>query len=96
MAERRYIAHFQPQDDAWPESVKAQRIDTWDCTDYLAILLNRDGFTLAGCDSEVLVNEINSDRYSGVADALKGDPAAPAWVRAWSGPFTITVRRTDG
>lgn len=26
---------------------------------------------------------------------LKGDPAAPAWVRDWQGPLTIRVRREE-
>lgn len=28
-------------------------------------------------------------------DELQRDPSAPAWVRAWRGPFTIIVRRVS-
>lgn len=91
--EGRYLATFNPQ--AW---VNDQAIDVdpqgeteWDCTEFvtpdvLAYLIKQGkltGDTLDG--GEVLDGD----------DVFKHDPASPEWIRDWTGPFSIHVRRED-
>lgn len=37
------------------------------------------------------IKALKSHTYE--SDELRNDPAAPVWVREWSGPFEITVER---
>lgn len=85
-------AHFQPQ--AWQRDyaidVDAEGEQTWDCSAYAAenqmylneLLLKRH--LLNEVDVEVTDND----------DVFQDDPAAPEWVRNWSGPFHLTLTRT--
>lgn len=86
----RYIAEFQPEawvkDNAIP--VDPEGKTKWDCT----------AFVEANKDLKTKINEAlkkNNESFAAPFfdrdDVLKGDPAAPAWIRDWSGPFTITV-----
>jgi hypothetical protein len=86
--ERRYIAHFTPEEWVRDNAVEvdAEGPQEWDCTayargvaDYLEVCARRRHENL---DDGVLDND----------DVFADDPAAPEWVRAWHGPFTITVR----
>lgn len=85
-AVRRLVARFVPQ--AWINDyavdVDAEGDTTWDVTDEFARLPRsyRDGL-LAEIDEHG--SALDTD------DALAEDPAAPAWVRAWSGPFSLWV-----
>lgn len=88
----RYIARFTPE--AWLNNyavmVDAEGEQEWDATadvlaageDYWARIAasTRDDFTVGLLDND---------------DVLKDTDAAPAWVRAWQGPFTIEVREAD-
>jgi transcriptional regulator with XRE-family HTH domain len=85
----RYEARFQPE--AWVNG-QAIQVDpegptSWDCTELA------DGLTayLAGCARRQ--GEAFDDGFGVVDndDLFKTDPAAPEWVRAWSGPFTIRI-----
>lgn len=83
-----YTAHFTPE--AW---VNDQAIETdpegpqeWDCTAYAS----EYGGYLAK-----MRQDYHYDEDRGALDAwdiFKGDPAAPEWVKAHRGPFTIRVR----
>lgn len=83
----RYHAHFNPE--AWVDD-DAVSVDPlgpcgWDCTTFIH---NHD-----------LTEHVNKaydsafEHWLDEHDLLKDDPAAPAWVRDWDGPFTITVER---
>ena len=88
----RYAAHFTPE--TW---VNNQAVETtpagpqeWDCTEHARG--NRDYLVRLETQSEPL------DQPGGAVDndnVFKDDPAAPAWVRDWSGPFTIRISRKD-
>lgn len=86
MQQRRYTAHFQPE--AWLNH-QAIQVDpegpiSWDVTSFL----------LGGIDVCLMDiwEEIRlSGRWIDIDDDLKHDPNAPAWIREWSGPFTISV-----
>jgi hypothetical protein len=82
----RYGAEIQPE--AWISGqavpVDAPGPRAWDCTafalahaTYLTALADRGGSLADGVT--------DSD------DLFREDPAAPAWVRTWAGPFTIRV-----
>jgi hypothetical protein len=86
----RYLARFTPE--AWIRN-QATEVDVagpqeWDCTilalthlDYLAAVAARRHESLDDGEG-VLDND----------DVFRDDPAAPEWVRSWTGPFTIRVR----
>lgn len=82
----RFVAEAWVNDNA--VEIDPEGPTEWDCTaafaalpdDYRADLLAEAD---AAYDDEAL------DRY----DRLKVDPAAPPWVRAHRGPFSIYVRR---
>ena len=82
----RYIAHFQAE--AWQNDyanpVDPEGPEEWDCTEHLT-----KRKVVQSVDACLLVAEDWEDSF----DILKGDPAAPEWIREWRGPFTITVRR---
>jgi hypothetical protein len=85
----RYIATFQPQ--AWQNDyaipVDPEGTTSWDCTAFVGEPANADYF-----DTETrqeIYEEIGG--WVDKDDVLKGDPAAPQWIRDWQGPFTITV-----
>lgn len=76
----RYIATFTPQ--AWVGDY-AQNVDpegetTWDVTDYLMSMPAHER-------SAALVE----DSYE--SDQLRMAPNTPEWIKAWSGPFYISV-----
>jgi hypothetical protein len=86
----RYVAHFTPE--AWVNN-QAIEVDPagpreWDCTAYamedLAYLARLDAH---GESLDSPQGAVDND------DVFKGDPAAPQWVRDWSGPFTIRITR---
>jgi hypothetical protein len=90
-----YIAHFTPE--AWVNNyaieVDPQGPQEWDCTAfvtepdsaaYLAKLTAENHEELSGTYG-VLDND----------DWFMSDPAAPEWVRNWSGPFTIRIREAS-
>lgn len=86
---QRLIAHFTPE--AWQRGqaveVDPQGPQEWDCTGFARL---HPGYVRQLAE--------NGDLTRGVTDnddLFHGDPAAPAWTRAWSGPFTITIRQ-DG
>lgn len=90
----RYIAEFRPE--AWQHDqaipVDPQGDTEWDCTEYLFDVCEESERTrtiiivpLDEGQDEVLDND----------DVLKDDPKAPEWVRSWSGPFNIHVRKTE-
>jgi len=88
----RYTAHITAE--AWQGSnaveVDAPGPQDWDCTAYAAqnpqYLARLAGIQRVGLDvpgAELTDND----------DWFRNDPAAPAWVHAWRGPFTIRVTR---
>ncbi|HWG00831.1 MAG TPA: hypothetical protein VG164_03140 [Trebonia sp.] len=84
---QRLTAHFTPE--AWQRDqaieVDPQGPQEWDCTGFARLY---PGYVQQLAE--------NGDLTRGVTDnddLFHGDPAAPAWVRAWSGPFTITIRQ---
>lgn len=83
---RRYLARFEPQ--AWINDyaveVDAEGPTTWECT---AFVRHTQSNYFHDIDREIERSLFFLDRD----DVLKGDPNAPAWVREWQGPFTITV-----
>ena len=85
MAADRFIATVRPE--AWQNNyaipVDTPGITDWDCT----AAVESQGLAPAireamGEEGEWLDND----------DQLALDPAGPAWLRKWPGPFTITVR----
>lgn len=77
-----WTAHFQPE--AWVNdntiAVDPEGEQTWDCTAFAG---EHDDY-LAD-----LADDLDRD------DVFKADPAAPAWVSTWAGPFTIRLTRHD-
>lgn len=87
----RYTARFTPE--AWVnnQAVEADQEgpQAWDCTEHAR--QNRDYLARLEAHGEPL------DQPGGAVDnddVFKADPAAPAWVRDWRGPFTIRITRT--
>ncbi len=88
-----YRATFSPQawinDQAVP--VDPEGPTEWDCTAFV------DDDTLAYLKRTAnLRGENLDDLVDGVIDnddVFKSDPAAPEWIRNWSGPYTIRVYR---
>ncbi len=84
-----YTAHFRPQ--VWAEDetvdVDPEGEQTWDCTAAVAAHVRPDG-GLGHPFRATYRGWLDND------DLLKDDPAAPAWVQQWPGPFTITVEVT--
>jgi hypothetical protein len=85
----KYEARFQPE--AWVNNcaipVDPEGPVSWDCTEYA----RQYAAYLADCARRR--GEAFDDGF-GVLDnddLFKGDPAAPAWVRDWRGPFTIRI-----
>jgi len=88
----RYTAHITAEayQDGNAVEVDAPGPQDWDCTAY------------AGQNPQYLVRLAGIQRVSlGVPGAeltdnddwFQNDPAAPAWVHAWRGPFTIRITR---
>ena len=77
----RYIATFTPQ--AWVRdnaiTVDAEGPTEWDCTDEVNNMQDEPRARLI---------ETGHD----LDDWVKGDRAAPEWVKHWQGPFEIHVR----
>ena len=75
----RIIARFVPQ--AWVNDyavgVDCEGPDKWDCTDEILAM---------GRERALLLEDDAFD-----TDHLRQSPKAPAWVRAWSGPFYVVV-----
>lgn len=84
-----YKAHFEPQVwlNDYAMTVDAQGEQTWDCT----VFIEADAELKAEVDEAIADEGHFLDRD----DVLMGDEAAPQWVRDWSGPFTITVEKSD-
>lgn len=79
----RYVAHFQPRGVVNGEEVQVEieGPQEWDCTAFAASL---QGY----------VDRLTPDPYGWRFDwrkAFKLDPAAPEWVKAWSGPFYLWI-----
>ena len=86
----RYRATFHPQQDRAAERGRGlASIDpaeprgetSWDCTDYLTSQYSD------AQRAELLQESVGSE----LTDSVRNDPAAPAWVGAWEGPFEVTV-----
>lgn len=77
----RYIASFVPQ--AWINdyavTVDAEGPTEWDCSAYMAAL------------PDDAAREAAQEWDTYPSDNVRNDPAAPAWVRDWSGPFYVIV-----
>ena len=90
--EVRYKAEFSPErwvgDDAIAVSPPGPTI--WECT---AFLLNPPSWVRERSAPEIIaqINRAMDRRAVDIDDILHTDPAAPPWVKAWAGPFTITV-----
>lgn len=76
----RYKATFRPQ--AWIHDyavpVDPEGPVSWDCTAYVSAL-----------PEHVRASVLVGSNYD--SDDVRTDPAAPAWVREWSGPFEVDV-----
>lgn len=91
----RYIARFTPE--AWIRDqaveVDAPGPQEWDCTAYALEHLDYLA-TRAHCafcpDISGPEGVLDND------DVFAGDPAAPGWIAAWQGPFTIRIRTEEG
>jgi hypothetical protein len=85
MTPQKFTATIDPQEwvDDYALSVDPPGETTWDCTAFIKADPERFG------DVELTIDE--EDRWLDTNDALREDPNAPAWVKEWSGPFTITV-----
>ncbi|MEV4078725.1 hypothetical protein AB0J43_00335 [Nonomuraea fuscirosea] len=86
----RYVAHFTPEVWVNNQAVEAEPDGPrkWDCTEHAK--RNRDYLARLEAHSGAL------DQPEGAVDnddVFKDDPAAPAWVHAWRGPFTIRITR---
>jgi hypothetical protein len=84
----RFEATFTPQ--VWLGD-QALEVDphgdtTWDCTDEFKQLP-------IGYQAQLACEMSDSGVGHDIDDALKSDPAAPDWVRNWSGPFEIYIRQ---
>lgn len=93
-----YVAEFTPE--AWIRDnaveVDAEGPRTWDCTAFV----NSEVVEGLYGEESVLGYLVRRSEERGVPldegvldtdDVLKRDPAAPEWIRDWSGPFTIRV-----
>lgn len=80
----RYTARFQPE--AWVNdyaiTVDALGPTEWDCSAFVeqADPKWREATLIRGCDHD---------------DILRLDPAAPEWVREWSGPFETYLEEIE-
>ena len=79
------VAHFRPE--AWIRDyavpVDDEGPDRWKVSPaYLAELID-------GLDGDAACLY----RPSYEADELRHDPAAPAWIREWQGPFSLSLLR---
>jgi hypothetical protein len=82
-----YIAHFVPQ--AWIDD-NAVEVDASGEQEWLVSAEAWEWIV-----TPEMIESIKLDYTPGVLapDELRGDPAAPEWVRAWSGPYDVFVRR---
>lgn len=90
-----YIAHFTPEAWVRDQAVEtdAEGPQTWDCTAFAQQRLDYLE-KMRRTEEQIAVNgDIDRDGILDVHDVFKDDPAAPAWVRDWRGPFTIRVRQ---
>ena len=83
----RFLATFTPQ--AWQRDyaidVDPEGPTEWDCTAFIRDPAN-------GLKESEILEVIQSDgSWLDTDDVLKGDDAAPAWVKEWQGPFSINV-----
>jgi hypothetical protein len=93
MTQRRYEATFRPE--AWQDDyaipVDPEGPTTWDCTEFVTNPPDwcRDYF------KDLDATLADEGEFLDRRDVLQRDKAAPAWIRRWRGPFTITVRYAD-
>jgi hypothetical protein len=88
----RYQAQFTPEQWQGDQAVEtaSEGARDWDCTRFA--LENQDYLDRLEAHSESLdgpFGAVDND------DLFQGDPAAPAWIRDWRGPFTIRIIRED-
>ncbi len=79
-----YLATFHPQ--VWVNdhamSADPQGPTQWDATQFLKAI---------PASKRALLLEADTND----SDALREDPAAPKWIREWSGPFYVSVDEVD-
>ena len=87
-----YTARFRPQawvrDEAIDTDLPAGETGVWDCTAFARQNL-RYLDEMAEQHGEQDGTVLDAD------DLFRVDPAAPQWIREWSGPFTIRVARAE-
>jgi hypothetical protein len=80
---KRIIATFAPQ--AWVNdyavSIDPEGPTRWDVTDFVTANNSRE---------VILEMEWSTSRFTEL-DRLQEDPAAPEWIREWSGPFDLSI-----
>lgn len=83
----RYVATFEPQ--AWINDnvvfVDPPGPTQWDCTEFI-----KEEFDEQQVNETIERNGFMLD----CDDVLVNDNDAPAWIREWNGPFTITITKT--
>jgi hypothetical protein len=83
----RYTAHFTPEAYIRNDAVEVdpQGPQEWDCTTWAQL---HQRYT-----DEAQERDGGDAEFIDTDDVFRDDPAAPAWVRGWRGPFTIRIRR---
>jgi hypothetical protein len=78
----RWMAYFQPEVWEFDYAVPTDALgpQLWDCSQFV-------------CDAG-LTNYLEGVKTDD-EDRLIDDPQAPAWIREWDGPFTISINRID-
>lgn len=79
-----YLATFHPQVWVNDHAVSAdpQGPTEWDATRFIQ--------AMPASKRELLLEADTTD-----SDALRDDPAAPQWIRGWSGPFYVSVDEVE-
>jgi hypothetical protein len=91
----KYIARFVPQANIndYAVDVDPQGPTEWDATDFMT---GQDSYDFERTIAEVAEESAFSNgqaQWLDDFDHLKEDRNAPRWIRDWSGPFSIWVRK---
>ena len=90
----RYTAHITAE--AWQRGyaveVDAPGPQDWDCTAYAR---QHQAYLARLAETQLAYDAAPGTGVTDNDDLFRDDPAAPAWVRAWQGPFTIRITREN-
>lgn len=90
----RYTAHITAE--AWQRDsaveVDAPGPQDWDCTAYAG---QHQAYLATLTETQLAYDAAPGTGVTDNDDLFRDDPAAPAWVRTWQGPFTIRITREN-